>query len=79
MATVRFNTNLDEHILAYLDSEAKRIGISRGGMITFMIEKYRSDKEAIDVMNQLPDFIQKINSLEKKLNEQGDFKNEDEN
>lgn len=75
MATVRFNTNLDEHILAYLDSEAKRIGISRGGMITFMIEKYRSDKEAIDVMNQLPDFIQKINSLEKKLNEQGENKN----
>lgn len=74
MATVRFNTNLDEHILAYLDSEAKRIGISRGGMITFMIEKYRSDKEAIDVMNQLPDFIQKINSLEKKLNEQGEKK-----
>ena len=75
MATVRFNTNLDEHILAYLDSEAKRIGISRGGMITFMIEKYRSDKEAIDVMNQLPDFIQKINSLEKKLSEQGENKN----
>lgn len=75
MATVRFNTNLDEHILAYLDSEAKRIGISRGGMITFMIEKYRSDKEAIDVMNQLPDFIQKINSLEQKLNEQGENKN----
>ena len=75
MATVRFNTNLDEHILAYLDSEAKRIGISRGGMITFMIEKYRSDKEAIDVMNQLPDFIQKINSLEKKFNEQGENKN----
>ena len=74
MATVRFNTNLDEHILAYLDSEAKRIGISRGGMITFMIEKYRSDKEAIDVMNQLPDFIQKINSLEKKLSEQGEKK-----
>ena len=65
MATVRFNTNLDEHILAYLDSEAKRIGISRGGMITFMIEKYRNDKDAMDVMNQLPDFIQKINSLEK--------------
>lgn len=79
MATVRFNTNLDEHILAYLDSEAKRIGISRGGMITFMIEKYRSDKEAIDVMNQLPDFIQKINSLEKKLSEQGENKNENEN
>lgn len=75
MATVRFNTNLDEHILAYLDSEAKRIGISRGGMITFMIEKYRNDKDAMDVMNQLPDFIQKINSLEKKLNEQGDNKN----
>lgn len=75
MATVRFNTNLDEHILAYLDSEAKRIGISRGGMITFMIEKYRNDKDAIDVMNQLPDFIQKINSLEKKLNEQGENKN----
>lgn len=79
MATVRFNTNLDEHILAYLDSEAKRIGISRGGMITFMIEKYRNDKDAMDVMNQLPDFIQKINSLEKKFNEQGDFKNENEN
>ena len=79
MATVRFNTNLDEHILAYLDSEAKRIGISRGGMITFMIEKYRNDKDAMDVMNQLPDFIQKINSLEKKLNDQGDFKNENEN
>ena len=76
MATVRFNTNLDEHILAYLDSEAKRIGISRGGMITFMIEKYRNDKDAMDVMNQLPDFIQKINSLEKKLlNEQGENKN----
>ena len=79
MATVRFNTNLDEHILAYLDSEAKRIGISRGGMITFMIEKYRNDKDAMDVMNQLPDFIQKINSLEKKFTEQGDFKNENEN
>lgn len=75
MATVRFNTNLDEHILAYLDSEAKRIGISRGGMITFMIEKYRNDKDAMDVMNQLPDFIQKINSLEKKFNEQGENKN----
>ena len=75
MATVRFNTNLDEHILAYLDSEAKRIGISRGGMITFMIEKYRNDKDVVDVMNQLPDFIQKINSLEKKFNEQGENKN----
>lgn len=75
MATVRFNTNLDEHILAYLDSEAKRIGISRGGMITFMIEKYRNDKDAMDVMNQLPDFIQKINSLEQKFNEQGENKN----
>lgn len=68
MATVRFNTSLDEHILSYLDSEAKRIGVSRGGMISFMIEQYKTNRESIAVVGQIQEMMnaQKLLEQEKK-------------
>lgn len=66
MATVRFNTSLDEHILAYLDSEAKRIGVSRGGMLSFMIEQYKTNRESIAVVGQ----IQELMNVQKMLEQE---------
>lgn len=66
MATVRFNTSLDEHILAYLDSEAKRIGVSRGGMLSFMVEQYKTNRESVAVVGQ----IQEMMNAQKMLDQE---------
>ena len=60
MATVRFNTSLDEHVLSYLDSEAKRIGVTRGGMISFMIEQYKTQKDSMAMVNNMQAIIEQM-------------------
>lgn len=75
MAVVRFNTSLDEHILEYLDSEAKRIGVSRGGMISFMIEQYKTNRDSIAVVGQIQEMMNVQKMLESSKNEKGDAKN----
>lgn len=64
MATVRFNTSLDEHVLSYLDSEAKRIGVTRGGMISFMIEQYKTQKDSMAMVNNMQAIIEQMKKEE---------------
>jgi metal-responsive CopG/Arc/MetJ family transcriptional regulator len=64
MATVRFNTSLDEHVLSYLDSEAKRIGVTRGGMISFMIEQYKTQKDSMAMVDKMQQLMQQMNDKE---------------
>lgn len=64
MATVRFNTSLDEHVLAYLDDEAKRIGVTRGGMISFMIEQYKTQKDSMAMVNNMQLLIEQMQNIQ---------------
>lgn len=64
MATVRFNTSLDEYVLSYLDSEAKRIGVTRGGMISFMIEQYKTQKDSMAMVDKMQQLMQQMNDKE---------------
>ena len=64
MATVRFNTSLDEHVMSYLDSEAKRIGVTRGGMISFMIEQYKTQKDSMAMVNNMQAIIEQMKKEE---------------
>jgi len=64
MATVRFNTSLDEHVLQYLDDEANRIGVSRGGMISFMIEQYKTQKDSMAMVNNMQAIIEQMKKEE---------------
>lgn len=68
MATIRFNTSLDEHVLAYLDDEAKRIGVTRGGMISFMIEQYKTQKESVAAIESLQNLVEQMKREEKNKN-----------
>lgn len=63
MAGVRFNVQFDEDVLKYLDAEAKRIGVSRSGMLSFMLEQYRTQKDSINMVAQLQELI---NAVEEK-------------
>lgn len=68
MATIRFNTSLDEHVLAYLDDEAKRIGVPRSGMISFMIEQYKTQKESVAAIESLQNLVEQMKREEKNKN-----------
>lgn len=60
MAGVRFNVQFDEDVLKYLDDEAKRIGVSRSGMLSFMLEQYRTQRESIAMVGQVQELIKTI-------------------
>lgn len=76
--TVRITINLNEEILAKVDAEAKRIGTSRGAMLTTWIgEKVNSlelSRELISKINNeemLHKILEKSREISKDLKEGG--------
>lgn len=76
--TVRITINLNEEILAKVDAEAKRIGTSRGAMLTTWIgEKVNSlelSRELISKINNeemLQKIIEKSREISKDMKEGG--------
>lgn len=65
MAFKRFNVSLSENVLEYMDSEAERVGLSRSGMIAFMVEQYRTQREAMGVVGAMD----KLEEIQKALQE----------
>lgn len=45
--------SLAENTLDYIDVKAKEIGTNRSAMLSFMVETYRKQDDAINVMGQL--------------------------
>lgn len=69
MNLTRFNVQLNDQALEYLDSEANRIGISRSGMVALMLDQYRSQKEtftAFDNMKKVMEDLEKAGALSEK-------------
>lgn len=67
--TKKVSIDFDENVLAYLDSERSRIGVSRASMLSYMIDQYKLQREAVRAMNQMPQVLSKLEELEGKIDE----------
>ena len=63
----RFSLTLDEEILAYIDDERAKIGVSRPAMISFMVQTYKTQQDALKVVNDMPAIFEKLEELDKKF------------
>lgn len=63
----RISLVLDPYVLAYVDSEREKIGVSRAAMFSFMVEQYRNQKEALKVIEDVSGLVEKIEELNDKF------------
>lgn len=55
----KVTVSFSEKTLEYVDSKAEEIGVTRSAMLAFMVEMYRKQDEATDMISQLQGVLEK--------------------
>lgn len=61
---VRINIRIPADINDYLDTESKRTGVPKSSLVYMMIDKYISDKKAIDNIGGIPVMFNQLANIE---------------
>ena len=67
MAIKAITLRLDEDVLDYLDHERAKYGVSRPAMVSFMIQTYKTQQDALNATGVLSDVVNKLDELNNKL------------
>lgn len=55
----KVTVSFSEKTLEYVDLKAEEIGVTRSAMMSFMVEMYRKQDEATDMISQLQEVLDK--------------------
>lgn len=61
---VRINIRIPADINDYLDNESKRTGVPKSSLVYMMIDKYISDRKAMDNFQGMPAMFNKLTQME---------------
>lgn len=63
---VRINVRVPADINEWLDQESKRTAVPKSSLVYMMIDKYITDKKAVDSMHGMPALFNQLNDMQKK-------------
>lgn len=67
MEMVRVNTRISAVLNDWLDEHSNETGIPKSTIVMLAIEQYKQQKEAIDTVGVMNRMLEKLESLDKKL------------
>jgi predicted DNA-binding protein len=73
---VRVNTRISHDLNAWLDSYSQNSGVPKSTLIHLALENYRREKEAFEMMGDMSNIMNKIDSLEGLIKQLGDKKHD---
>lgn len=66
---VRLSISLDENLLPKIDKVARDMGLNRSAFLSVAVNQYITQNEAMKMMSDMPALLEKLDELEKKINE----------
>ena len=65
----RANVSLSDEIMDRVDTRAEEMGLNRSAFITVAVNNYFLQEDAMRAMKDMPDFMKKLEEIEKRVNE----------
>lgn len=66
---VRLSISIDENLLPKIDNVARDMGLNRSAFLSVAVNQYITQNEAMKMMTDMPALLEKLDELEKKINE----------
>lgn len=73
---IRVNTRISEDLNDWLDAYSEQTGLPKSTLIHLALENYRREKEAFEMMGDMSNIMNKIDSLEGLIKQLGDKKHD---
>lgn len=73
---IRVNTRISEDLNDWLDDYSQQTGLPKSTLIHLALENYRREKETFEMMGDMSNIMNKIDSLEGLIKQLGDKKHD---